>query len=95
MQGNEDRLRRDYEGPREAAVQQVGPNSISDDVLVDLVTQDVVIGLVDLDDLLDATVNVVGKEGFDRFHHEFQAAIEVKGVRRSIMCRNSALKRGS
>lgn len=35
------------------------------------------------------------KEGFDRFHHEFQAAIEVKGVRRSIMCRNSALKRGS
>ena len=45
----------------------VRPNSVGDDVLVDLVTQDIVIGLIDLDDLLDATMDVVGKEAFDQW----------------------------
>ena len=45
----------------------VRPNSVSHDVLVDLVTQDIVIGLIDLDDLLDPTMDVVGKEAFDQW----------------------------
>jgi len=45
------------------------PNSVSDDILVDLVAQDIILGLIDLDDLLDATMDVVGEEGFDlRWH---------------------------
>ena len=43
----------------------VRPNGVGHDVLVDLVAQDIVVGLIDLDDLLDATMDVVGKEGFD------------------------------
>jgi hypothetical protein len=39
---------------------------ISDDILVDLVAQDFVIGLVDFDDFLDPAMDVLGKEGFDR-----------------------------
>ena len=40
----------------------VRPDRVRDDVLVDLVAEDLLVGLVDLDDLFDATVNVVGEE---------------------------------
>jgi hypothetical protein len=40
----------------------VRADRVGDDVLVDLVAEDLLVGLVDLDDLLDATVDVVGEE---------------------------------
>jgi hypothetical protein len=41
------------------------PDRVRDDVLVDLVADDLLVGLVDLDDLLDATVDVVGEQRLD------------------------------
>jgi hypothetical protein len=38
------------------------PNGIGDNVLVNLVAQDRVIGLVDLDDFLDPSIDILGKE---------------------------------
>jgi hypothetical protein len=43
----------------------VRADRVRDDVLVDLVADDLFVGLVDLDDLFDATVDVVGEQGLD------------------------------
>ena len=40
----------------------VRADRVGDDVLVDLVAEDLLVGLVDLDDLFDATMDVVGEE---------------------------------
>ena len=44
----------------------VGPNRVGHDVFIDLVAQDVIAGLIDLNDFLDATMDVIGEEAFDR-----------------------------
>ena len=44
----------------------VGPDRVGHDVLVDLVAEDLLVGLVDLDDLFDAAMDVVGEERLDR-----------------------------
>ena len=41
-------------------------DGVGDDVLVDLVADDLLIGLVDLDDFFDAPVDVAGEERLDR-----------------------------
>ena len=46
-------------------VRVVRADRVGDDVLVDLVAEDLFVGLVDLDDLLDATMDVVGEERLD------------------------------
>jgi hypothetical protein len=51
---------------------EVRPNSVGHDILANLVTQDIVGGLVDFDDFLDATMDIVGKKGLDRLRgHSF------------------------
>jgi len=44
---------------------EVQTNRVRDYVLVDFVADDLLVGLVDLDDLLDTTMDVVGEESLD------------------------------